>query len=217
MSDELRPIALRRARAFVNEHHRHNVAPQGWLFGVQLVCGTETVGVGIAGRPIARMADDGRTVEITRLTLVEGAPKNAATRLYGALCRAAKALGYLRAITYTLGTGGHHGLAPWRSASGKGLRGRRGRAAAMGSGRLAGGAALLRGRVCPPTRWRGSADRGLPNGRCGWAGRRIAALSGGCQRVRYPAALGQPARSAAGLARSYVQPRPRTDGSAPYD
>lgn len=101
-STALLPIALRHARAFVNEHHRHNVAPQGWLFGVQLVQGDATVGVAIAGRPVARMLQDGRTVEITRLTLIEGAPKNAATRLYGALCRAAKALGYVRAVTYTL-------------------------------------------------------------------------------------------------------------------
>lgn len=41
-------------------------------------------------------------MEIVRLCLRADAPKNAASRLYGALCRAAKALGYQRAFTYTL-------------------------------------------------------------------------------------------------------------------
>jgi hypothetical protein len=96
----LLPISLREARGFVAEHHRHNGPPQGWLFGVGAYA-DELVGVGIAGRPIGRKMQDGRTVEITRLCLSQ-APRNTASRLYGALCRAAKALGYLRAITYTL-------------------------------------------------------------------------------------------------------------------
>lgn len=104
----LRPITLRVARRFIAEHHRHNAPPRGWLFGVQLIVNLpdcakpQTVGVGIASRPVARALDDGTTLEITRLCLVEGAPKNAASRLYGALCRAGAALGYTRAITYTL-------------------------------------------------------------------------------------------------------------------
>lgn len=98
----LSPITLREARRFIATHHRHNVAPRGWLFGVQYVFDGHTGGVGIASRPVARALDDGTTMEITRLCLVEGAPKNAASQLYGALCRAAQALGYRRAITYTL-------------------------------------------------------------------------------------------------------------------
>lgn len=96
------PVTLRDARRFIAEHHRHNVAPRGWLFGARLVAEGVTVGVGVASRPVARGLDDGRMVEITRLCLVSGAPKNAASRLYGALCRAAAALGYTRAVTYTL-------------------------------------------------------------------------------------------------------------------
>ena len=97
----LQPISLREARRFVVEHHRHNGPPQGWLFGVGAHCDSELVGVGIAGRPLARHLQDGRTVEITRLCL-SAAPRNTASMLYGALCRAAKALGYVLAITYTL-------------------------------------------------------------------------------------------------------------------
>jgi hypothetical protein len=46
--------------------------------------------------------DDGRTLEVTR-TCTQGA-KNANSMLYGAICRAAGALGYRRVITYTLET-----------------------------------------------------------------------------------------------------------------
>lgn len=96
----VRPIVLREARAFIGAHHRHSEPPRGWLFGVALENESTTVGVGVAGRPVARLLDDGLTVEITR-TCTTG-EKNANSMIYGALCRAAKALGYRSAITYTL-------------------------------------------------------------------------------------------------------------------
>lgn len=58
------------------------------------------VGVVIAGHPVAREADDGRTIELVRLT-TEG-DRNACSRLYSAACRAAFAMGYRKVITYTL-------------------------------------------------------------------------------------------------------------------
>ena len=54
----------------------------------------------IVGRPVARMLDDGMTLELTRLAS-DGCP-NACSCLYGAAWRAAKALGYGRLITYIL-------------------------------------------------------------------------------------------------------------------
>ena len=97
----LRPVTLTEARRFVAEHHRHNQPPQGWLFGVGLANGTDELqGVAIAGRPLARMLQDGQTVEITRVCTIGN--KNANSMMYGAICRAAVALGYSRAITYTL-------------------------------------------------------------------------------------------------------------------
>lgn len=100
MSIELAPISQHACRAFVNEHHRHNHAPQGDLFRVALVEDSEIIAVGIAGRPVAAGLQDGRSFEITRIcTLGHG---NACSRLYGALCRAGKALGYTTAFTYTL-------------------------------------------------------------------------------------------------------------------
>lgn len=95
------PISLREARRFVGEHHRHSLPPQGGLFAVSVVseCAV-TVGVAIAGRPVAPKLDDGVTVEVTRCCTLD-VPRSA-SMLYGGLCRAAAALGYTDAITYTL-------------------------------------------------------------------------------------------------------------------
>lgn len=95
------PITLREACDFVNEHHRHNVAPQGHKFSIGLTESGKLIGVVIVGRPIARRQDDGKTAEVTRCCVVEGKP-NANSVLYGAAWRAARAMGYDRIITYTL-------------------------------------------------------------------------------------------------------------------
>ena len=96
------PVTLREAKRFVNGEHRHNEAPVGWAFGVGIKKDGELVGVAMAGRPSARklQAADPYLIEITRITTL--GHKNACTMLYGAVCRAAKALGYRTAITYTL-------------------------------------------------------------------------------------------------------------------
>jgi hypothetical protein len=97
----LSPITRAEAQAFVRAHHRHAVAPVGDLFRVALRRRADDaiVGVGIASRPVARALDDGLTVEITRIAAI--IKDSACTRLYGALCRAAFALGYTRIVTYT--------------------------------------------------------------------------------------------------------------------
>jgi hypothetical protein len=93
---EIVPLTLAEARRYVAEHHRHNEPPIGHRFSIGLRRGTTMVGVVIAGHPVARGADDGRTIELVRLT-TEG-DRNACSRLYSA----AFAMGYLRVITYTL-------------------------------------------------------------------------------------------------------------------
>ncbi len=97
---QLIPLTQRQAREFVGRYHRHNLPPRGDIIRVGLQSQRTIVAVGMAGRPVARGLDDGTTIEITRICTL-GTP-NAASRLYGALCRAAKALGYTSAITYTL-------------------------------------------------------------------------------------------------------------------
>jgi hypothetical protein len=59
------------------------------------------VGVAVIGRPVARMAQDGNTVEITRLCVLDTA-RNAASALIARARRVAQVLGYTRVITYTL-------------------------------------------------------------------------------------------------------------------
>jgi hypothetical protein len=63
--------------------------------------GGGVVGVATAGRPVARLLDDGETLEVSRVCVLEG-NKNANSMLYGAIRRAATALGYRRLVTYTL-------------------------------------------------------------------------------------------------------------------
>ena len=99
MSLDIRPITLRAAAAFVAEHHRHNKPPRGHKFSISVWDGDRMVGVATAGRPVARHFDDGLTLEVNR-TCTDGT-MNANSMLYGAVWRAAKAMGYLRCITYT--------------------------------------------------------------------------------------------------------------------
>lgn len=94
------PVTLRRAQAFVAEHHRHNSAPRGHKFSIGLARGDELVGVLICGRPIARSFDDGFTIEVARTCLIDGVG-NGNSMLYGAAWKAARAMGYRRIITYT--------------------------------------------------------------------------------------------------------------------
>lgn len=95
------PITLRAAKEFVDNHHRHNVSPQGHKFSIGLEVDNELVGVAIVGRPIARNLDDGFTAEITRCCVLDGM-NNANSKLYGAAVRSAKSMGFTRIVTYTL-------------------------------------------------------------------------------------------------------------------
>ncbi len=108
------PITLRAANAFIDQHHRHNAPVRGWRFGaaVQDKDGA-TVGVATAGRPVSRHLDDGSTLEVNR-TCTDGT-RNANSMLYGAIWRAAKALGYRRCVTYIQGneTGASLRAAGW--------------------------------------------------------------------------------------------------------
>ena len=74
--------------------------PNGHKFSIACYDGERLCGVAMVGRPIARLLDDGMTVEITR-NCTDGT-YNACSMLYGACVKAAKALGYKRIVTYTL-------------------------------------------------------------------------------------------------------------------
>lgn len=97
---KLHPISLKDANLFVGEIHRHNNPVQGHKFSLSIRDETGTRGVAIVGRPLARMLDDGLTLEVLRVA-TDGI-QNGCSKLYGASKRAAAALGYDLLITYTL-------------------------------------------------------------------------------------------------------------------
>lgn len=111
---QLQPITYAEACAFIGTHHRHHLPPQGWKWGIAVNDGERVVGVVTVGRPVARHLDNGWTLEVTRCC-TDGTP-NAASMLYGAAWRAAKAMGYKRLITYVLQseTGTSVKAAGWR-------------------------------------------------------------------------------------------------------
>jgi hypothetical protein len=108
------PVTFKAACAFVAQLHRHNKPPRGHKFSIALRDGEKIVGVAMAGRPVARHFDNGLTIEVNR-TCTDGTA-NANSMLYGAVWRAAKAMGYLRCITYTQAgeTGASLRAAGWR-------------------------------------------------------------------------------------------------------
>jgi hypothetical protein len=119
------PLTLARANAFVAEHHRHNKPVVGHKFSIGLTLDGELVGVGIAGRPVARHLDDGMTLELTRICVAQG-QQNACSKLLGRLKQIGQLMGYTRIKTYTL-----------LEESGSSLR-------AIGA---------VPERRCPPSRW----------------------------------------------------------------
>lgn len=111
------PIELSEANELVSRWHRHHQPVVGHKFSLGVEDTSDygagwqesgepfkqkIVGAAIVGRPVARMLDDGWTLEVTRC--VTDGTKNACSILYGACRRATFALGFKRLITYTLAT-----------------------------------------------------------------------------------------------------------------
>lgn len=95
------PIDREEARRFValyHSHHDPHVAEKlalGWMVDGELVACV------VAGRPIAGPLDQRTTWEVTRLCVGPRAPRFAASRLLGAISRAAEACGVTRLVSYT--------------------------------------------------------------------------------------------------------------------
>ena len=96
------PLSLSDANEAVARWHRHHKPVIGHKFSIGAIQNGELVGAAIIGRPVARMLDDGMTLEVTRLA-TDGT-RNACSFLYGRAARAAFALGYRRLGTYILAT-----------------------------------------------------------------------------------------------------------------
>lgn len=100
MTCALAPCTVKAARAMVKVWHRHLPDIQGGLFAVRVLAPDGTcVGVGVAGNP-SRLWQHQAKLVISRVATT--GHENACSALYGALCRAAKALGYREVWTYTL-------------------------------------------------------------------------------------------------------------------
>ena len=96
----IKPITLKSANEFVKQYHRHNLPTVGCKFAIACYDNNRLCGVAICGRPTARNADDGKTLEIYR-NCTDGT-YNACSKLYGACIRVSKEMGYEKVITYTL-------------------------------------------------------------------------------------------------------------------
>lgn len=98
---EIIPLSLKEANQFIIKHHRHHWKVQGHKFSIGLKEGDKLIGVAICGRPVSRHLDDGYTLEVLRVCVLEGY-KNACSQLYSACARIAKEMGYKKIITYIL-------------------------------------------------------------------------------------------------------------------
>ncbi len=100
------PTTLRKANDFVAEHHRHNgrTARNGGKWAVSVASDGKLVGVAIVGNPLSATLMDGYTAEVLRVCVLDDAPTNSCSILYGSCWRAWKAMGGRRIITYTLQT-----------------------------------------------------------------------------------------------------------------
>lgn len=97
---EIRPISIAKANAYVEAHHRHHGKKTGCRFAIGAFNGSDLHGVAICSNPVARMADDGMTLEVSRLC-TDGT-RNACSILYSACARIAKEMGFEKIQTYIL-------------------------------------------------------------------------------------------------------------------
>lgn len=97
---EALPLELREANQFVTDKHRHHPPVYRDKYRIAASIDGKIVGVVQVGRPVSRMLDDGKTVEVVRLA-TDGSP-NVCSFLYSRAARIAKELGYSRIITYIL-------------------------------------------------------------------------------------------------------------------
>lgn len=94
------PCTLAEANRLVELLHRHHKPVVGHRFSLAAYDGGRLCGVVICGRPVARMVCQKTVLEITRCA-TDGT-KNAISKLYGAVCRAGQAMGFISVQTYTL-------------------------------------------------------------------------------------------------------------------
>lgn len=98
---EFTPITLKCANEFIAAHHRHNKPVQGHKYSLGIMQDGKLIGVAVAGRPVSRMLDNGKNLEILRVCVLEGYP-NACSKLYARMKAIGQLFGYQKIFTYTL-------------------------------------------------------------------------------------------------------------------
>jgi hypothetical protein len=94
------PLELKQANEFVSALHRHHDPVHRDKFRIGAELDGKLVGVVQVGRPVSRMLDDGKTLEVVRLC-TDGS-ENVCSFLYARAARIARELGYSKIITYIL-------------------------------------------------------------------------------------------------------------------
>jgi len=97
------PMSIAEANEFVKNFHRHNKPTQGGKFAIGATV-EQLFGVAIVGRPISATLDNGLTAEVLRVCVLDTAPKNTCSFLYGRCWRIWQQMGGKRMVTYTLQT-----------------------------------------------------------------------------------------------------------------
>lgn len=90
----VKPITFKAACEFIKQNHRHHIPPQGYKYALSLWVDTLLI-------PVNRHRDNGTTIEVTRMYVKPGY-QNGCSLLYARAARIARAMGYIRMITYTL-------------------------------------------------------------------------------------------------------------------
>ena len=102
MSLKVVQVELAEANALIKRWHRHHKEVQGHRFSIGVLDDKtgQFVGAATVGRPVARLIDYRKTLEVTRL--VTDGTKNACSILYSSAARIARELGYEKIQTYIL-------------------------------------------------------------------------------------------------------------------
>ena len=94
------PLELSQANNFVDKLHRHHNSVHRDKFRVGCEIDGRLVGVIQLARPVSRILDNGKIIEVVRLC-TDGTP-NVCSFLYSRAARIAQEMGYCKIITYIL-------------------------------------------------------------------------------------------------------------------
>ena len=102
------PITLKEANDLVKDKHRHHKPVVGARWSIGVENDGKLVGAAIVGRPVARMTDQYRIAEVTRL--VTDGTKNACSILYACAARICREMGFDHVQTAILESESGHSL-----------------------------------------------------------------------------------------------------------